>query len=91
MKLLFCFTSVLAVLVSLSFAQSPATQPDAAGDGELMQSKTQMAGNGAERYRLISRPDEIVSVLHNGMTVIVKRVPTPVVAVRGLRWNRRRL
>ena len=36
MKLLFCFTSVLAVLVSLSFAQSPATQPDATGDGELM-------------------------------------------------------
>ncbi len=37
---------------------------------------------GAERYRMVSRADEIVSVLNNGMVVIVKRVPSPVCAVR---------
>ena len=36
----------------------------------------------AESYRLVSTPDEIVSTLNNGMTVIIKRVPSPVVAVR---------
>ena len=79
--------AVLVALASLSVrAQTtPTSQPTAdAPAGELMQPKTAMAGNGAERYRLVSQPDEIVSVLHNGMTVIVKRIPTPVVAVRGL-------
>ena len=38
---------------------------------------------GAESFRLISQPDEIVSVLKNGLTVITKRVPSPVVSVRG--------
>ncbi len=37
---------------------------------------------GEESYRLVNRPDEIVSVLKNGSTVIVRRVPSPVVAVR---------
>jgi zinc protease len=65
-----------------SFAQTtaPATEPS---NDELLTPKAQLAGYGAESYRLVSRPDEIVSVLHNGMTVIVKRVPSPVVAVRG--------
>ena len=31
----------------------------------------------------LAEPDEIVSVLKNGVQVIVKRVPSPVVAVRG--------
>ncbi|HLL89655.1 MAG TPA: insulinase family protein, partial [Tepidisphaeraceae bacterium] len=35
-----------------------------------------------ERYRLVSRADEVVSVLDNGATVIAKRVASPVVAVR---------
>jgi zinc protease len=38
---------------------------------------------GAERYRVVSEPGEVVAVLNNGMTVIAKRVATPVVAVRG--------
>ncbi len=37
---------------------------------------------GAESHRIVSEPDEIVSVLQNGATVIVKRVSSPVVAVR---------
>ena len=36
-----------------------------------------------ERNRIVDQQDEIISVLKNGMTVIVKRVPSPVVAVRG--------
>ncbi|HTL29554.1 MAG TPA: pitrilysin family protein, partial [Tepidisphaeraceae bacterium] len=37
---------------------------------------------GAESHRIVSEADEIVSVLQNGATVIVKRVSSPVVAVR---------
>lgn len=37
---------------------------------------------GAESHRLVSSPDEIISILKNGMTVIVRRVPSPAVAVR---------
>jgi zinc protease len=46
---------------------------------------TQPAGEvdyGAESHRIVSQADEIVSVLENGATVIVKRVSSPVVAVR---------
>jgi hypothetical protein len=32
---------------------------------------------GRERYRLVSQPDEVISVLQNGVTVIVKRVASP--------------
>jgi zinc protease len=58
----------------------PATQPA----GELLQPRSSFAGYGAESYRLLSENDEIVSVLKNGMVVIVKRIPTPVVAVRAV-------
>ena len=40
-------------------------------------------GYGEEVYRLVNQQDEIVSVLKNGATVIAKRVPSPVLAVRG--------
>jgi zinc protease len=65
-------------------ATQPATQPAADDSGEMMQSKAQMVGYGAESYRLVNEKSEIVAVLRNGMTVIVKRVPSPAVAVRGL-------
>jgi zinc protease len=48
-----------------------------------LQNKSQMAGYGAEVYRIVSEPDEIVSVLRNGAVVICKRVASPVAAVRG--------
>jgi zinc protease len=37
---------------------------------------------GAERFRLVNQKDETVSVLDNGLTVIAKRVASPVVSVR---------
>jgi zinc protease len=75
-----CLAAVVAATVV--HADPPTTAPAAAG--ELMQSKAGMAGYGVEQYRLVSDPGEIVSVLRNGVTVIVKRVPSPAVAVRGL-------
>src|SRR4051794_7555875 len=43
---------------------------------------TQPVDYGAEAYRVVSANDEIVSVLNNGIKVMVKRVQSPVVAVR---------
>jgi zinc protease len=75
-------TTILLLTLHPTFAQTtaPASQP---ASDELLTPKSQLAGNGAEAYRLVSQSDEIISVLHNGMTVIAKRVPSPVVAVRG--------
>jgi zinc protease len=42
-----------------------------------------MAGYGAEISRVVDQKDEIISILRNGMIVIAKRVPSPVVSVRG--------
>jgi zinc protease len=75
-------------MVGLAAAQTPATQattaPDAPQVGaELLQDKSQMPGYGIESYRIVSEPDEIVSVLRNGAVVICKRVASPVAAVRG--------
>ena len=55
----------------------------ARADDELLANKSDLAGYGAEIARIVSEPDEIVSQLRNGMIVIVRRVPSPVVAVRG--------
>jgi len=49
----------------------------------LLQSKAAMPGYGAEVYRIVSDPDEIISVLRNGAVVICRRVASPVAAVRG--------
>jgi zinc protease len=54
-----------------------------AGPGEMLRDAGDHPGYGVESYRLISQPDEIVSVLKNGLTVVTKRVPSPVVSVRG--------
>jgi zinc protease len=40
-----------------------------------------------ERYRIVEKPDEIVSVLQNGLTVITRRVESPAVAVRGYTYT----
>ncbi len=92
------FTRAVAVVATalavsaVAVAETPATPPGATtapaaaspATGEMIQSKADMAGYGVEQYRLVSEPGEIVSVLRNGVTVIVKRVPSPAVAVRGL-------
>src|SRR5688572_23987956 len=38
---------------------------------------------GVENNRFVNQSDEVVSVLKNGAVVIAKRMPSPVVAVRG--------
>jgi zinc protease len=76
------FASILLLCITIARADDT-TQP-ADGSGEMMQNKSQMVGYGAESYRLVNEKTEIVSVLRSGMTVIVKRVPSPAVAVRGL-------
>lgn len=61
--------------------------PDAAAEaGAATQAVRQKAAAlqyAAERFRMINQRDEIVTTLKNGMTVIVKRVPSPVLTVRG--------
>src|SRR5258708_4249546 len=61
------------------------TQPaGVAGGDELLAQSSSFEGFGAEAYRLVDQRDQIVSVLKNGMTVIVQRMATPVVSVRGV-------
>jgi zinc protease len=78
----FLATLVLLVASSLASAQadSPQTQPSG---GELLQSKAALPGYGLESYRIVSGPQEIISVLRNGAVVICRRVASPVAAVRG--------
>lgn len=64
-------------------AEVPATLP--AGDTPavgLLQNKSAMAGYGAEVARQVNEKGEIVTTLRNGLTVIIKRVPSKVVTVR---------
>src|SRR4051812_3749641 len=58
------------VVASAAPAAAPATRPA----GEF--------GYGRERFRSVNEPDEIVSELENGMTVIARRVDSPALAVR---------
>lgn len=53
---------------------------------EVKPAATQPAATdfGQEAYRLVANKDEIVSVLKNGLTVIIKRVQTPAVSVQAL-------
>ena len=84
----FAIPALVACLFAMAAARSDAqaTQPAAstADSGqELIRDKAQMIGYGAEIARLVNEKDEIISVLRNGATVIVKRIPSPAVAVRG--------
>jgi zinc protease len=73
--------SSLALLIASAGAFAQTTAPSSGG--ELMQNKSSMPGYGIESYRIVSRKDEIISVLRNGAVVICKRVASPVAAVRG--------
>jgi zinc protease len=64
-------------------AITPTTEAALADPGEMIRPADASIAYGAESYRLISQSDEIVSVLKNGLIVITKRVPSPVVSVRG--------
>src|SRR5688572_13831687 len=60
----------LSTIAATTFAQTlPAT--------------TQPTTDRAESYRVIGDADEVVTVLDNGLTIIAKRVASPVAAVRG--------
>lgn len=71
--------SCLSVFVVLHFAFCFLANPTFAQTAPT----TAPLGSAAEYYRQVNQPDEIVSVLRNGLTVIIKRVPSPVVSVRG--------
>lgn len=62
--------------------QASPAQPAAATEAPAMQPAAGAGQYGAERFRLVNQKDEIVAVLDNGLTVIAKRVTSPVAAVR---------
>lgn len=68
-------------------AESPAPQTQASTpktESTKADQADPRADYGAESYRLVDQRDEIISVLKNGMTVIAKRMSSPVVSVRGV-------
>jgi zinc protease len=68
--------------VVLAAAAAASAKPQAEGkNGSAPTTKPLVYG--AEEYRLVNQSDEIVSVLKNGLVVVAKRVPSPVVSVRG--------
>src|SRR5436190_20885509 len=68
----------------LSATTAPSTAPARA---QATPTASSAANYGLEKYRIVNQPDEIVSVLQNGATVIVKRVNTPAVAVRAYTYT----
>jgi len=79
----------LTLFISACSSQPPSETLDKAAAGAKTTTKpaTQTAVSplndyGMERFRAVNQADEIVSTLKNGMVVIAKRVPSPVVTVR---------
>ena len=75
-------TTITLALAAASCNKNRTARTDNPADNANLAGDSSQA-YGAESYRLISQPDEIVSVLKNGLVVITKRVPSPVVSVRG--------
>jgi zinc protease len=90
MRRLTTLAIALTVLISgcsTSQRADKALEKGAAGVRATTNPATQTAASplnnySAERFREVSQSDEIVSTLKNGMVVIAKRVPSPVVTVR---------
>src|SRR5688572_21734526 len=90
MRRLTTLAIALTVLISACSSQPPSATLEKAAAGAKAEAKpatTQTAASplnnyGAERFRAVNQADEIVSTLKNGMVVIAKRVPSPVVTVR---------
>ncbi|CAN5379104.1 pitrilysin family protein [soil metagenome] len=84
LKVVLC--AVLAMPILAARAEMPATRPatiPAMGPvTELLAEKSLLAGYEVEIARQVNDRDEIVTTLRNGLTVIVKRVPSKVVTVR---------
>ncbi len=73
----------VALLISGGSLVAQTTRPAATAPSEMIQDKSARLAYGAEVYRNVNQNGEIVSVLRNGMTVITKKVDSPVMAVRG--------
>src|SRR5204862_464679 len=75
----FGFVAVLALAqVEIARAEMPTSKPAA----ELLAEKSTLPGYDVEIARQVNEKDEIVTTLRNGLTVIVKRVPSKVITVR---------
>ncbi len=78
MKHKIAFVALALFFIASTFAEMPATRPAA----ELPADKGAIAGYEQEVARQVNEKDEIVTTLRNGLTVIIKRVPSKVVTVR---------
>lgn len=76
--LAYSVTALAILLTPYTRADMPATQPTA----ELMADANSLPGYDQEVARQVNEKDEIVTTLRNGLTVIIKRVPSKVVTVR---------
>src|SRR4051812_44473946 len=74
--------TALVLFAGTTFALAQDAPKDKAGKPGTRTTTSPLNNLGAERFRSVNKSDEIVSILKNGMTVIVKRVPSPVVSVR---------
>jgi zinc protease len=81
------FLGLVCALVAVGCGRSarPVTSPAIFADGSVVAAATTRpsVNYGYERFRIVNQPDEIVTVLENGLTIIAKRVASPVAAVRG--------
>lgn len=82
LKVKFIFTLIFIFSVAISVLTHAQTTKPTTEAHDSRPQKEARVNYGEEVYRLINQKDEIVSVLRNGATVIVKRVPSPAVAVR---------
>lgn len=70
----FTMAAILFFTASSLVGAQPATRPAAPAPSA--------ENYAAERSRLVSEDSEIIAILENGLTVIARRVPSPVVSVR---------
>ena len=82
----FSFVSLLSGCNSARTESEPASKAPTQVSGQAT-SESKKVDYGAERYRIVARPDEIVSVLYNGATVITRHVDSPAVAVRAYTYT----
>lgn len=77
-----CALAYLAIAMMMAIAGAT---PRASADEKASTSAAAASSEdyGQEVTRMVYEPDEIVAVLKNGLVVIVKRVPSPVMAIRG--------
>ncbi|MCC6240568.1 MAG: hypothetical protein IT448_09750, partial [Phycisphaerales bacterium] len=82
---LLLFVTMNVSLVSAEATSAPNNAATAGATSAIAPDKIApvIGPDATERLRTVSQDDEIISLLHNGMTVIVRKVPSPVLTVRG--------